>query len=81
MMSLSLDEVVRRIRRQARGRLDDMEVARESTMTDLGLSSLQVTDMVFGIEDDFDIEFDESRVAELATLGDLLDLANEAARM
>ena len=77
---LNMDDIVRRVRRQARGRLDDVEITRESTITDLGLSSLELVDVVFGIEDDFGLEFDEVGAADLVTIGELLDFVSAAQR-
>ncbi|CAM5278175.1 hypothetical protein SALBM135S_09661 [Streptomyces alboniger] len=43
----------------------------------MGLSSLQIADIVYTIEDDLGIEFDESRAAGVKTVADLVRLAEE----
>jgi acyl carrier protein len=50
----------------------------ENTAFDsVGLSSLQIADIVYTIEDDLEIEFDESKAAGVKTVADLVRLAEE----
>jgi len=73
------DEVVRRIRKEMRvdGSAEQVRIDESTTLEDLGLSSLQIADIVFGLEEDFNFEFDEERAASAKTLGELVALANE----
>jgi len=76
---ITVDEVAALIRREQRGKLDDATIIDESTrLEDLGLSSLQVSEIVFTLEEDHGIEFDPARAADVKTLGELLEVANEA---
>ena len=77
---ITVDEVAALIRREMRGKLPEGTIIDESTsMDDLGLSSLQVAEIVFTLEEDHEIEFDPARAADAKTLGDLVALGNEAA--
>lgn len=74
-MDLTVADIEASIRKEARGSLPaDLAVSEDSTLEDLGLSSLQVSEVIFGIEDDLDIELDEAEAAEVKTIGDLLRL-------
>ena len=76
---ITVDEVAGLIRRELRGKLDAGTVLDEGTrLEDLGLSSLQVSEIVFTLEEDHEVEFDAARAADAKTLGDVVALANEA---
>lgn len=76
---ITLEEVSTLIRRELRGELPPGVTLDESTqLEDLGLSSLQVSEIVFTLEEDHDVEFDAARAADAKTLGDVVALANEA---
>lgn len=76
---ITLDEVTDLIKQEMRGRFpEDTALDASTEMGDLGLSSLQVSEIVFSIEDEYEIEFDPARVADARTLGALVDLGNEA---
>lgn len=76
---ITIDEVADLIRRELRGKLsDDASLNDETKLEDLGLSSLQVSEIVFTLEEDHGVEFDEAKAAEAETLGDVVALANEA---
>ncbi|MDT3397410.1 acyl carrier protein [Streptomyces sp. B1866] len=73
------DEVAAVIRREMRGRAAAAaELDEDTALADLGLSSLQVAEVVFTLEEDHGIEFDPARAADAAPLGDLVALCNEA---
>jgi len=78
MNTVTLDEVVDLIRREARGKMPAVELTSQTRLEDLSLSSLQVAEIVYSLEEDHEVEFDESRAAEIETLGDVVTLANEA---
>jgi acyl carrier protein len=79
MDSITLDEVAALIRREMRGKRSKEIVIDESTcLKDLGLSSLQIAEIVFTLEEKHEVEFDPARAANARTLRDLIALANAA---
>jgi acyl carrier protein len=46
-------------------------------LDDLGLSSLQISDIVFSLEERLGTEFDAANAAEVKTIGQLVQLANQ----
>lgn len=81
MSEITLERVVELIRREMRGKMPETEISEKTRLEDLSLSSLQIAEIVFSLEEEHDIEFDESRAAEVKTLGDVIALANEALRV
>ncbi|MBB5802989.1 acyl carrier protein [Saccharothrix ecbatanensis] len=76
---IGIDEVIGLIKREMRGKLPaDITIDENSSMDDLGLSSLQVAEIVFTLEEDHGVEFDAARAADARTLGDLVALGNDA---
>ena len=74
---VTIDEVASLVARRLRGELPGGTTLNEDTViSDLGLSSLQLTDLVFTLEEESGCEFD-GRVAEVRTIGELTALANE----
>ncbi len=66
------------IRQEMRGKLPaDVRIDEHTRLDELGLSSLQVSEIVFTLEDEHGVEFDPAKAAEAQTLGDLLTLTNE----
>lgn len=77
---ITLDDVARLVRRELRGKLPaDTALTGDTALEDLGLSSLQISEIVFTLEEDHGIEFDTARAADVKTLGDVVSLANDAA--
>jgi len=75
---ITLDEVARLIRREMRGKLPDGVTLEESTrLDDLGLSSLQISEIVFTLEETHNVEFDAAKAADVNTLGELIAVGNE----
>ena len=75
---ITLEEVADLVRRELRRKLPEDAVLTEDTeVAELGLSSLQLSDIVFTLEERHDVEFDAARAAEIKTLGDVVALANE----
>ena len=75
---ITVDEVAGLIRNELRGKLPaDATIDESTSLEDLGLSSLQVSEIVFTIEEEHDFEFDAAKAADVKTLGELLALANE----
>jgi acyl carrier protein len=76
---ITLEEVAALIRREMRGKLPkDSSIDENTRLDELGLSSLQVSEIVFTLEDEHGMEFDPARAADVRTLGDLIALGNEA---
>ena len=76
---VTVEEVAALIRQEARRKLPADTVLEAGTvLSELGLSSLQIADVVFSLEETHDLSFDESRAADVKTLGDVVALANEA---
>ncbi len=76
---VTIDEVERLIRERMRGKLPaDATVGPGTVLKDLGLSSLQLSDIVFSLEELHDIEFDASKAADVKTVGQMVAVANEA---
>lgn len=51
----------------------DMITEKSSLVTDLGLSSLDVINVVVAFEDEFDIEIPDQKIKELVTVGDIVE--------
>ena len=76
---ITIDEVAQLIRKSMRGKLPADAVLDASTnLKDLGLSSLQISEIVFTLEDEHEVEFDAARAANALTLGDVVVVANAA---
>ncbi|MGW5556939.1 acyl carrier protein [Micromonospora sp. NPDC003944] len=77
-MSVTVQDIVELINAKL-GSHADYNLDANSSLRDIGLSSLQTADIVFTIEDRLEIEFDAGRAADIATIGDLVELANSTA--
>jgi acyl carrier protein len=76
---ITVDEVAGLIRGELRGKLPADTTIDESTrLEDLGMSSLQVSEVVFTLEEQHETEFDPARAADVKTLGELVALANDS---
>lgn len=49
-----------------------------TTFDDLGVTSLELANFVFGLEDELDVELDPSMAADIKTIGDLVKVVNES---
>jgi acyl carrier protein len=76
---IALEEVFGMIRKKLRNRLpDDVELSADTEIDRLGLSSLQIADIVFSLEDKYDFEFDLNLAMGITTIGEIVDVANQA---
>jgi acyl carrier protein len=76
---ITVDEVANLLRRELRGRLPEgMRIDEHTRLQDLGLSSLQVTEIVFTLEEAHKAEFDPAKAADVQTLGELIAVGNES---
>jgi acyl carrier protein len=75
---ITIDDLAQLIRQEMRGKLPkDVQIDESTRLDELGLSSLQVSEIVFTLEDEHGVEFDPAKAADAQTLGDLLTLSNE----
>jgi acyl carrier protein len=76
---ITLEELSRRIREQRKGKLPgDMTIDEGTMLEELGLSSLEVSEIVFSLEEEHGVEFDAAKAADVRTVGELIAIANEA---
>lgn len=76
---ITLEEVIALIRAEMRGKQRPADSLTEDTrLGDLGLSSLQIANIVFTLEEEHEVEFDAAKAAEAVTLGDVVMLGNAA---
>ncbi|HUA74748.1 MAG TPA: acyl carrier protein [Solirubrobacteraceae bacterium] len=76
---ITIGEIRSRVEAELRGKgPSGSEIDEGTQITDLGLSSLQISEIVFGMEEDYEVEFDAALAADAVTLGDLLTVANRA---
>jgi acyl carrier protein len=71
---ITVDTVAALIRKKLRGRAAGITLDANTEFDSVGLSSLQIADIVYTIEDDAEIELDPSRAADVKTIGDLVVL-------
>lgn len=76
---ITVEDVAVRVRRELRGKLPASKVIDDDTrLDDLGMSSLQVSEVIFSLEEDHGFEFDAARAADIKTVGEVVALANES---
>ena len=76
---ITVDDVAVRVRRELRGKLPaDTVIDTDTRLDELGMSSLQVSEVIFSLEEDHGFEFDTARAADLTTVGEVVALANES---
>lgn len=76
---VTVAEVCDLIRNQLRGTLPaDAQLDENTELERIGLTSMQVTDIVFSLEDGHGFEFDAGRAADVRTIGELVVLANNS---
>ena len=57
-----------------KNRLSDVELKESTSLSELGLNSLDLVEITFEIEDKFNIEFTSSEITDLETIKDVIDL-------
>ncbi len=76
---ITVEEVRGAITRQLRGRVPDgVRIEEDTVLEEIGLSSLQISEIVFSLEEAHGFEFDAAKAADMRTLGELVSLANDA---
>jgi acyl carrier protein len=79
MNMITIDEVAALVRRAIRGkRANDVVIDQGTHLGDLGLSSLQIAEIVFSLEESRGVEFDPARAADAKTVGQLIAVGNTA---
>jgi acyl carrier protein len=79
MNTITVEEVATLVKRAIRGKGANQVVVDESSqLGDLGLSSLQIAEIVFSLEESRGVEFDPARAADAKTVGQLIALGNAA---
>lgn len=77
---IELEELTELIRREMRGKVPaDIELTADMALKDSGLSSLQIAEIVFTLEERIGAEFNPAKAADVKTIGDMLALTNETA--
>lgn len=56
--------------------VDKLELTQDITK-DLGVDSIDLMDLIIGIETKYNIRFDDERIKSIKTVGDFLDYTNE----
>ncbi|MFE4460170.1 phosphopantetheine-binding protein [Nocardia tengchongensis] len=70
---ITIDDVRFMVREGLAGNISpDDEISEDTRIEDLGLTSLQIAELIMRIEDDLDIDLDSTRLAEVQTVGQLL---------
>ncbi|MEG0366275.1 MAG: acyl carrier protein [Coprobacillus sp.] len=63
-----------KIKDRLSSKLKGKELTKESGFKELGIDSLDLVDLVFELEEEIGVEFDDSELMKLNTVQDLLDL-------
>jgi len=78
MLSITVDEVAAIVRAQVGDKLQaDVALGPDAVLEELGLSSLDVTEVFVSIEELVDRELDSVPAADARTLGELVAVVNE----
>ncbi len=76
---ITFEEVDGLIRQELRGKLKPgTTITPDTELKALGLSSLQLSDIVFTLEENHEVEFDAAKAADVKTVGQMVAMANEA---
>lgn len=75
---ITVDAVAGLVRDQLGAKLDaSAQLGADDRLEDLGLSSLDQTEVFFAIEQQVGFELDPTRAADVKTIGGLVDVVNE----
>ena len=74
---ITMTEIEEQVRRSLGGRASGVQLSEMTSLQDIGLSSMQISEILFRLEEAHGIEFDTTRAAAVHTLGDLLLLGAE----
>ncbi|UNS99111.1 acyl carrier protein [Streptomyces tubbatahanensis] len=71
---ITVDTVCALIAKKLGSKAADLTLGADTAFDSVGLSSLQIADIVYTIEDDAEVELDPSQAANVKTVGDLVEL-------
>ena len=63
-----------KIKERLSSKLKGQELTKESSFNDLGIDSLDLVDLVFELEEEIGVEFQDDELLKITTVQDLLDL-------
>ena len=63
-----------KIKERLSAKLKGQELTAESSFKDLGIDSLDLVDLVFELEEEIGVEFEDEELLKISTVQDLLDL-------
>ena len=63
-----------KIKERLSSKLKRQELTKESSFKDLGIDSLDLVDLVFELEEEIGVEFQDDELLKITTVQDLLDL-------
>lgn len=63
-----------KIKERLESKLNGKELTPDSSFKDLGIDSLDLVDLVFELEEEIGVEFEDEELLKLKTVQDLLDL-------
>ena len=66
-----------KIKERLSSKLKDQTLTKESSFKDLGIDSLDLVDLVFELEEELGVEFQDDELLKITTVQDLLDLIGE----
>jgi acyl carrier protein len=75
---ITIEEIEQLIREEMGARLDGVQITGDTRLKDLDLSSLQLSELVFTLEERHSVEFDPAKAAEIVTLQDIVALGSTA---
>ncbi len=71
-----LEKIKEIIKKQLGGKVD-FEITEASRFDAIDLDSIDVVEIIFAIEDEFDMQFDDEKAQNFKTIGDIIAYLNE----
>jgi len=75
---ITVETVCELIRKKLGSKAADMTLDADTAFDSVGLSSLQIADIVYTIEDEAGVELDPSKAADVKTVGQLVETVEAA---
>lgn len=70
-------DVIEKVKQVLAKRVDVTKLHENNLLTDIGLDSLDLVEVMLEIEDELNIKFTSDEIANLATLKDVVELINK----